>query len=303
MNSPEKNIFNLNGALHLMLLFVCVAALGTATFAQKTRAFGGKSLITKQLDVLESAQPEATTPPPTYSAEANLDCSDLVGLRASAGSPLLFPGVTAATHEFKYGDSSSNYNFASHTFRFDTYTEAGFGPVVTDTNAFTSRTILFSVSQTSTDKTLNSFSSQLGISAVIIKFGNFSNAYDYSSAFPGYVFNGGPLNITAQNGISHIIFCFENSLRPTAADVSVSGRVLTADGRAVSGARITITNAGTGRTYIAMTNPFGYYTIENLDSEAFYVATIAKKGTKFVEDSKSFSLTDNLADLDFVANQ
>lgn len=302
MNSPEKNIFKLNGALHLLLLFVCVAALGTAAFAQKTKTFGGTSLITKQLDVINAVQPEVTSPTPTYVAEANLDCSDLVGLKSNTGS-LPFPGVTAATHEFKYGESASNYNFGPHTFRFDTYTETGFGPVVTDTTAFTDRLISFSVSSTSTDKTLISFSSQLGISAVIMKLGQVSYAYDFSSAFPGYVSSGGPLNVTAQNGFSHIIFCFENTPRPTAAEVSVSGRVLTADGRAVSGARITITNAGTGRTYIAMTNPFGYYTIENLDSEAFYVATIAKKGTKFVEDSKSFSLTDNLADLDFVANQ
>ena len=92
-------------------------------------------------------------------------------------------------------------------------------------------------------------------------------------------------------------------MRPTAADVSVSGRVLTAQGRAVSGARITVTNAGTGRIYSAMTDPFGYYTIEALDSEAFYVANVSKKGMKFVEDTKSFSLTDNVADMDFVANQ
>ena len=36
---PEKKSFNLNGALHLLSLFVCVAALGTATFGQKTRSF------------------------------------------------------------------------------------------------------------------------------------------------------------------------------------------------------------------------------------------------------------------------
>ena len=39
MNSPEKNIFKLNGALHLLLLFVCVAALGTAIGAAAVRAW------------------------------------------------------------------------------------------------------------------------------------------------------------------------------------------------------------------------------------------------------------------------
>src|SRR6478672_6018311 len=103
MNFPEKKSFNMNGALHLLFLIICVAALGTATFGQKTRSFGDRSLAISQPVAVESAQPEATTPPPTFADEANTTCANLVGLRSSPGGPLLFPGVTAATHQFKYG--------------------------------------------------------------------------------------------------------------------------------------------------------------------------------------------------------
>jgi hypothetical protein len=300
MNSPETKFFNLNGALHFLLLFICVAALGTATFAQKTRAFGGtRGPLTVEPTISQPViSPEAAPTPttgPVLFANSNLNCSDLVGVTG-------FSNITANTNQFKYGTSDSNYNFPDTSFFFKTYSTSG-GPVETipaNDPRFNTKTITFSLSQGAGVHTLNDFSSQLSISAVIFKLGNDSYAFDYATG----TFTGGTVSISGvQQGFSHIIFCFENSLIPTAADISVSGRVLTADGRAVSGARVAITNVATGRVYSAMTNPFGYYTIENLDSEAFYVATIAKKGTKFVEDSKSFSLTDNLADLDFVANQ
>jgi hypothetical protein len=300
MKLPERKFFNLKGAMHFLLLFVCVAALGTATLAQKSRTFADiRGVDTKAPAIQTEIQPEADSPTPTYSDPSNLTCQELVGLRNQAGA-LLFPGLTAGTHEFKYGDSNSNYNFGPHAFQVSTHNETGFGPVVVDTNAFTDRTITFSMTQSAQTHTLNSFSSQVGISAVIFKLGNTSYAYDFSSVFPGYVYTGGPITKMDQNGFSHIIFCFETSPRPTAADVSVSGRVLTSEGRAVSGARITITNAATGQVYAAITNPFGYYTIEALDSDAFYVARVGKKGMKFVEDTKTFSLVDSMADLDFV---
>ena len=96
---------------------------------------------------------------------------------------------------------------------------------------------------------------------------------------------------------------FSNSnLRATAAPASVSGRVVDSFGNVVSKARISVVDAENGSTRVVMTSPVGYYTIDQLDSGRFYIMTVSAKGYKFADNTRSFTLTDSLADMDFVAN-
>ena len=96
---------------------------------------------------------------------------------------------------------------------------------------------------------------------------------------------------------------FSNSkLITTAAAASISGRVVNTFGGGVSRAMVYVTDAETGSTQMAMTNPFGYYTFDNLDSGRYYIMTVRAKGYKFADNVKSFTLNDSLADMDFVAN-
>jgi hypothetical protein len=84
---------------------------------------------------------------------------------------------------------------------------------------------------------------------------------------------------------------------PTAANVSVSGRVTAPDGRGISMARVTMTDtAGQPRTVIA--NSFGYYTFENVPSGATYVFAVTAKGFNPAQVVRT--IADQVTDLDFV---
>ena len=85
----------------------------------------------------------------------------------------------------------SDYNFAGTLF-FKTYADSH-GPVeaipANDPN-FNTKSIDVNVSQSGSTHTLNRFESQVGITAVILKVGNQSFAFDYALA-PGFTFDGG----------------------------------------------------------------------------------------------------------------
>jgi hypothetical protein len=71
-----------------------------------------------------------------------------------------------------------------------------------------------------------------------------------------------------------------NILAPTAASVSVGGRVLDAGGGSVSGARVSITDQS-GASRVALTNQFGYYQFEQIASGASYLVDVAHKNHQF----------------------
>jgi uncharacterized delta-60 repeat protein len=85
---------------------------------------------------------------------------------------------------------------------------------------------------------------------------------------------------------------------PTAAQVSIGGRVLTADGRGLTNARVTITGPdGVARTTI--TSSFGYYSFDGVESGATYVVAVGSK--RYIFTPRTVQVVDNVADLDFVA--
>lgn len=96
---------------------------------------------------------------------------------------------------------------------------------------------------------------------------------------------------------------FTNSqLGPSAAPASAGGRVVDSFGRGISGARMTVQNAATGETYVTYTSPFGYYNFVDLEAPNFYFLSISSKKYQFSNNTITFSLDDNLTNLDFVAN-
>jgi hypothetical protein len=85
---------------------------------------------------------------------------------------------------------------------------------------------------------------------------------------------------------------------PTAANTSVSGRVLTADSSAIRNARVVFTDAeGVGRS--AVSNPFGYFTVEGLPAGQTYVVSTWAKGYNF--DPVTISVVDEISDLEIHA--
>jgi CSLREA domain-containing protein len=85
------------------------------------------------------------------------------------------------------------------------------------------------------------------------------------------------------------------ALAPTAASVSVSGRVL-ADGVGVYGAVVTMTDAF-GVTRSARTNPFGYYSFTEVPAGATYIFNVFSKQYSF--SPQVVTVFDEMTDLNF----
>lgn len=136
------------------------------------------------------------------------------------------------------------------------------------------------------------------VAAVIIKGGNQGkNVYSYNPITTSDV---GPFTTPgASQAISHISFCFERSLAPSAATVQVTGRVI-ADGNAVSRARVNIVDEN-GQTRSVTTNSFGYYRFDEVEVGQTYIVSVFSKGYQFTP--RLVSIHDELSDLDFIATE
>lgn len=87
-------------------------------------------------------------------------------------------------------------------------------------------------------------------------------------------------------------------LAPTAANVSVSGRVRTAAGYGLVNAVVTITDT-TGQPRTARTSSFGYYFFEDVPAGQSYVIGVTSKLHQFV--AQIVTVDENVTDLDFTA--
>ncbi len=114
-------------------------------------------------------------------------------------------------------------------------------------------------------------------------------------AFRYFVTNGGP---DGANSDILSIDTFNYSLAPTAAGVTVNGRVLSSTGRAVSRAKVQIIDQN-GNSRIAMTNGFGYYNFTDVPAGEVLIFNVAAKNYLFAP--QVVNLTDNLAELNFTA--
>lgn len=83
-----------------------------------------------------------------------------------------------------------------------------------------------------------------------------------------------------------------------AANVSVGGRVLTAEGRAVSNAQILMTD-GNGNIQQARTSPFGYYRFDDVAAGATYTVNVVHKQYEFTP--QIISVNEDLTELNFIA--
>ncbi len=91
-----------------------------------------------------------------------------------------------------------------------------------------------------------------------------------------------------------------NILGPTAAGTSLGGRVLTANGRGISGVMIALTNSQ-GERQTAITNSFGYYRFNDVPSGQTYVLTASAKRFDFSSQTRVINLSEELTDVNFIA--
>jgi len=103
----------------------------------------------------------------------------------------------------------------------------------------------------------------------------------------------------SENENAHVGFWF-HEVAPTAANVSISGRVTTASGQGIPGAFLVLTDT-VGLKKTVLTGAFGYYRFDNVESGQAFVLSISAKQRHFANPSIMLQTGDEIRDLDFIA--
>lgn len=93
----------------------------------------------------------------------------------------------------------------------------------------------------------------------------------------------------------------DEQLGPTAAAVSISGRVVTSTGRGIRNVRLMIEGGDLPWPRVLRTNQFGYYRIDGLESGQSYIVTVDSKRFGFASPVRVVNVGDSVANVDFVA--
>lgn len=125
-----------------------------------------------------------------------------------------------------------------------------------------------------------------------------STAVRYPSTLPNVMMDPANNRFTISGVQSYSDWTAGEPLAPTAANAQVSGRVVDADGRGVSGASVSMLNQE-GQVVWAMTNPFGYYRFTNVPTGQNYLVSARHKRYEF--QPRTVSVNDDLTDIDFIA--
>lgn len=92
-----------------------------------------------------------------------------------------------------------------------------------------------------------------------------------------------------------------NIAPPSSASVSVGGKVVDAGGNHIVGANITLTDAN-GQSISVRTNSFGNYVFNGVRVGETYTVSIGSKKYTFTPDSRTITISDNVTDVDFTAD-
>lgn len=107
---------------------------------------------------------------------------------------------------------------------------------------------------------------------------------------------------TGGPGANNHTFDVGFAAQPTAANVSVEGRVLLSAGNGVRNATVILTEAD-GTQHTAITGSFGYYRFDQIEAGQRVVVSIRSKRFTFNPSSRVVTVADNVADLDFIAQE
>jgi hypothetical protein len=91
------------------------------------------------------------------------------------------------------------------------------------------------------------------------------------------------------------------ALAPSAANGAIAGRVTTAGGRGIGKTVVTVSGGSLSQPITALTNAFGYYTIEGLDAGTTYSVSVSAKGVIFANPTQIVTVQDDLTAVDFTS--
>ena len=94
------------------------------------------------------------------------------------------------------------------------------------------------------------------------------------------------------------IGAYETQLQPTAADVSIGGRVLTPEGRGLMNARVILTDQN-GATRSVTTSAFGYFNFTEVSAGKSVLIAINSK--RYTFDAQAVFVSEDLTEINFVA--
>jgi len=107
------------------------------------------------------------------------------------------------------------------------------------------------------------------------------------------------MNATGGDGAD--IGAFEVPTAPTAAAVSVSGRVMTASGRGIRNVRLSLTDSN-GQIRTAATTSFGYYRFNDVQTGETYIISVRSKRYTFSQSSQVLSVNEETDAVNFIAD-
>ncbi len=110
-----------------------------------------------------------------------------------------------------------------------------------------------------------------------------------------------PSITNATGGDGADIGAFERQTAPTAATVSISGRVTTASGRGIKNVRLTLTDSS-GQIRTATTSSFGYYRFDDVLAGETYILSAVGKRYTFSQPVRVLSINDAADGVDFIAD-
>lgn len=100
------------------------------------------------------------------------------------------------------------------------------------------------------------------------------------------------------NGTATVDIGAYEFMRPTAANVSISGRAATANGRGIANVVITMTDSN-GALRTATTTSFGYYSFPDVTAGETYILSAKGKRYKFAQSSQVVNVNDETT-VDFI---
>jgi len=103
--------------------------------------------------------------------------------------------------------------------------------------------------------------------------------------------------------IDNFSMTVSNATGPSSSNLSISGRVVRADGRGIGGAYVRLSGGGEGGERWAVTNPFGYYRFAGLAAGRTFFLTAGAKRHTFAAPTRTVTLDEDIAGLDFVSEQ
>jgi len=276
----------INSSSRFVIAFFVLFAIASASFGQKLASVtkGGEG---------ESAISATVVPVKNAGDNRNANCATLNSLHTSAGG-----GDTRFSHIITNNELKLDFSDPNGTFPFTANDNPPFRRELIGPSSPGQ-----SVTITSGSSQVDSWSSTIQITAVILKLGPNSYAYPYKP-FKSSDTDLDPSDVfpDANQGLSHVTFCFGEPTGSTAGEGSISGRVIDANGNGVSKAQMVLINGATGESKITMTSPFGYYTFTGLDVNELYVLNVNHKRFTFGEKQRTISLGDDLMDVQFVAS-